>query len=96
MNIKLCDVIELVHESVSATLGLLLLNIPVAQLISNHVLLADAKGGDVVCKLGLIVLGSCQVEKLPGSMGALRTDLVDVFNILAGTSSFGVCVGGLG
>ena len=95
LYIKLCDVVELVHEGVCSALGLLLLNIPVAKLISNHILLADTKGSDVVGKLGLIVLGRSQVEKLPGSVGALCTNLVHIFDILASTSRISVCVGGL-
>lgn len=68
LNVKLRDVVELVHEGGSARLVLLFLNVPVAQLITYHVLLSDSKGSDVVCELGLIVSVLGQVHDSLGSV----------------------------
>lgn len=96
LDVQLRDVVQFVHEGVAAGLRPLLLDIPVAELVSDHVLLADTEWSDVVCELGLVFLGSRQIHERLGSVGALRTDLVHVSDVLARAGCIRVCVGGLG
>ena len=86
LNVDLGYVVELVHESVGARLTLLLLDVPVAQLIADHVLLADAERRDVVCELWLLVFGSREVQQLRWGMRSLRADLVHVLDVTAGAT----------
>lgn len=95
LDIDLCDIVKLIHESVGACRSLLLLDVPVAQLVADHVLLPDAERGDVVRVLGLLVFGGGEVQQLRGSMGALSADLVNVFDVLACPAHLCRCVDGL-
>jgi hypothetical protein len=95
LDIQLRDIVKFVHESVAASLCPLLLDIPVSELVANHVLLADTEWSDVVCELGLIFLCSRQIEKLLGGVRALCTNLVYVLHVLARASCVCVCIRGL-
>lgn len=64
LDVELRDVVQFVHEGVAASLRSLLLDVPVAELVANHVLLADTEWSDVVCELGLVFLGRSQIHQL--------------------------------
>jgi len=82
LDVDLSNVVELVHESGFTTIALLFLDVPVAEFISNHVLLADAEWSDVVGELWLVVLVLGEVEELGWGVRALGTDLVDILDVL--------------
>ena len=79
LDVDLGDVVEVIEELVFS----LLLNISQSKLITDHVLLSDSKGSDIVKVLWFVGSILDQVERLLGSVRSLSADLVDILDILS-------------